>query len=153
MELCIENKEKILSYLNVGECPICHKNGYKAILTHISRSHGISHREIKDILLIPVSKSFIPEDLKEKHSCATKNNGTINNLKKSNGKGRKHTKIQKQKRRNTRKENGDDKKFVQLMKSEQVKEKRDKTIKEKFKDIEYCKRIVKNIKRMKEKVI
>ena len=66
MEISIENREKIIAMLSQGICPICNKS-YLEPLRHISRSHGISAREIKDALLLPRSSSFIPQEQSEKY--------------------------------------------------------------------------------------
>lgn len=65
MDITLENKEKIITLLREGICPIC-GNKYKNPLCHINKKHGISKNQLKDTLLIRQKSSFVSPDLSEK---------------------------------------------------------------------------------------
>jgi len=66
MEINLENKNIAITLLNQGICPICNKS-YIEVLKHIVRSHKITAKEIKDILLLPYSFTFISNEQSEKY--------------------------------------------------------------------------------------
>jgi|GEM_PF-3335539 hypothetical protein len=66
MDITQENRVKVIALLAQGICPLCDKSRLE-ILRHISRSHGITAKEIKDTLLLPRNFSFIPEEQSEKY--------------------------------------------------------------------------------------
>jgi hypothetical protein len=65
MELCLENKPKIIESLNNGVCFICGRSGFKSPLIHIANAHHVNEREIKDELLLPRDKGFLEEESKK----------------------------------------------------------------------------------------
>ena len=74
MDISRENRDEIVALLNQGICPICNKS-FLNILKHIARSHSISAKDVKDILLLPRGSSFIPGEQREKHrQTAVKHN-------------------------------------------------------------------------------
>lgn len=79
MEISLENKDKIITLLQQGICPICGKKcGF--ILNHISHKHGISADELKDTLLISRRHSFIPPEQSEKYRMIAIENNYVDKL-------------------------------------------------------------------------
>lgn len=75
MNISLENKEKIVALIKQGICPVCNKS-FLVVLRHISRSHGIPARDLKDILLLSRRSSFISAEQSEKYRQIA----VINNL-------------------------------------------------------------------------
>ena len=66
MEITIENKDKIIALLREGVCPLCNKSHVEP-LKHLSRTHKMLAKEIKDALLLPRDYSFTTEELSERY--------------------------------------------------------------------------------------
>jgi hypothetical protein len=71
MDITIENRDKIISLLKEGTCPICNKGKFKNPLQHIRQAHKINSIELKDLLLYPRSKGFASPDFSKK--CKERN--------------------------------------------------------------------------------
>lgn len=84
------SKEKFISLLNNGVCPVCNKNGFKKVLIHIQHAHGVNQVEVKDMLFISRSKSFCDLTTKQLHREIAISRGMGKTVKaKSSTKGRK----------------------------------------------------------------
>jgi hypothetical protein len=68
-------KEQFLEYLSEGECPFCHRKGFKNIMIHVRKKHGITRNEICDEALISRRITFLDEDTKKKLSENAKKHG------------------------------------------------------------------------------
>jgi len=75
LELHDLDKSKTLKMLENGVCPFCLRKGFKKILVHISRIHGIPAKELKDNLMIPRNTGFCDEETMGKAQIFTKNQG------------------------------------------------------------------------------
>lgn len=76
MDICTENREKIISLLQSGICPICGEKHVNPLL-HIRKKHGITPREIRNTLLIKTKTSFIDPDLRQVMSNAAIQNNKV----------------------------------------------------------------------------
>ena len=67
-----KNRERIIALLKNGECSICDKKGFKNIMGHVVRAHGINSTELKDELLLSRNSGFWSEEIKTEYSKRAK---------------------------------------------------------------------------------
>jgi LAS superfamily LD-carboxypeptidase LdcB len=90
MEINLENREKIITLLNKGICPVCGRYGLKVPLIHIARIHGFDRNEFKDLITLGHRNGFMDPNCKERRVSYCKNKNTVARMIKR-GKGTKAT--------------------------------------------------------------
>ena len=66
--------EGIRRYLDALLCPFCGKGPYKVPVLHITQTHGIDKKELREMAQVPLSASFTAPDTFAAHSARAKAN-------------------------------------------------------------------------------
>ena len=131
MGITEENRERIIALLKNGECFICGKKGFKNIMGHVVRAHGINSTELKDELLLSRNSGFWSEEIKTEYSKRAKEKNYVSYIPRD-FKRNKCDEASKKKRSIMCKRNPNYKKVIEVLHSEGAKAKHAETIKNKI---------------------
>ena len=71
---------ELMEYVHIGKCWWCGREAtrdgkpFRSLSAHFQRGHGLNLQEIRDILMVPKSFTFISEELSEEQSIRSKKN-------------------------------------------------------------------------------
>lgn len=81
MEITLKNREKILSLLKEGVCPICGRAGLKIPLIHITRMHNINRIEFKNLITLGQRNGFLDQEYLKRKLEYAKNKQILSRFK------------------------------------------------------------------------